>query len=557
MIETFELRPYQREAIDKLYAAYARGVRRPALVIPTGGGKTVIGTHPVADAVEAGGRVLWLAHRTELIEQAEEAIKRDSSGMSVGVLQAQRREVDRQVIVASVQTAVRPGALSLLRGAGLRLIVIDECHHAVAPSYLTILRELGAYEAHGPLVLGLTATLDRTDGLALGDVWEEVAHTIELQELIRLGFLLPPRGIRVKVDGLDLRGIKRSRSESGLDDHAVAQAMTDSLAPAAIARAVLEHCPGRKGVAFLPTVDLSKEQARVFAEHGLHSVHIDADTPKQVRREIWRQARAGRYDVVCNVGIATEGTDVPIWSFVVMGRLTSSSVLFTQMLGRGLRLAPGQRDCVVLDVAGVTGRHRIRTLADLMGADRPEDIPDELAEFFDIEDDVEIDDTPSPRSDDPEPAVGADGALTAELIDLFSASHTAWQRSPRGVWFLPTGDGRAVVLAPGQELETYDVLWTDGALVHEDSVPLDAAMSWGERAAKAAAKPLSLEKAAPWRSRKTSRADRLAAIYGGARPDDVLDAGGLAAVRDARWAAEAVDTMPAVAQVSPAGYWTT
>lgn len=554
-VETFELRDYQQETIDDLYRLWGMGWRRIVGVMPTGGGKTVLGVKPVADCIAAGRRVLWLAHRTELIDAAEEKLKADSSGLSVGVLQGTRRQFDRHVIVASVQTAVRPAALAMLGRLGIGLIVIDECHHSVAPSYMTIMRELGALSDDGPRVLGLTATLGRADGLALSELWQAVAKPVEMGRLIRDGWLLQPRGIRVKVEGLDFRQVRKSRGESGLDDGAVARAMSESLAPAAIARAVVEHCAGRRGVAFLPSVELSKEQARVFCEHGLRAVHIDADTPKEVRRELMRRAKAGAYDVVCNVGLFTEGTDVPIWSYAVLGRPTSSEVLFTQMIGRPLRPYPEQVDALLLDVVGITGRHRIRSIVDLEGVPMVDEIPDDLAEYLD--DDAPADDEPREAHDaDPTPE-GADGQLVVELVDLFSASHTAWQQSPRGVWFLPTGNGRAVFLAPGQEPGTYDVRWSSGELVHEDSVPLDAAMTWGEKAAKsAAARPV--EREAKWRKRKATLADKWAALSAGARPDEFgREAGGVTDVLDRQWAGNAIDLLPCVEQVTPAGYWTT
>ncbi|HYD28907.1 DEAD/DEAH box helicase [Brevundimonas sp.] len=560
MAEALTLRPYQQRAIDKTYAAYGAGRRRVPLVLPTGGGKTVVFARAAVDCVAAGAPVLVLAHRTELIDSAEEKLLSSSAGLSVGVLQGRRREVDRAVIVGSVQTVVRPGALGLVAARRPGLVIVDETHHIAAPSYQTILRGLGVFEPTGPLLLGVTATLGRADGLALGDTFDgPPSEVVPMDELIRDGWLLRPRGVRVKVEGLDFSRVRTSRtSDSGLDDRAVAQAMSDALAPAAIARAVLEHGKGRRGVAFLPSVELSKEQARVFAEHGLRSIHVDADTPKAVRKEIIKRARLGEYDVVCNVGLFTEGTDVPIWDLVVLGRPTSSEVLFQQMAGRGLRPYPGQTDCLVLDVVGATGRHRLRSVVQLEGAEMIEDLDDELKQFDD-ESDVDDDEPKTVGAPTPDELHGVDGELGYELIDLFSASHTAWQRSPRGVWYLPTGSGAAVILVPAAEVDRYDVRWTDGELVHEDPCDITAAMSWGEKAARARAER-PLERAAAWRGKRLTRSERIAAIYAGEAPGGEqapTTVGALVEAQDARWAATAIDTLPCVEQVSPAGYWTT
>lgn len=558
--ETLTLRDYQQETVDAVYAGYGSGLRRLAAVLPTGGGKTVVFAKTAVDCARSGRSALVLAHREELTDQAEEKLRRDSRGLRVGMLQGRRREFDADLLVASVLTATRPGALNVLCTRPPGLVIVDECHHVAARSYQTILRELGCFTDTGPLVLGVTATLNRHDGLALGDTFQDVAHTVPIERLIADGYLLPPRGIRVKVEGLDFSRVRASRtSQTGLDDKAVAQAMSDALAPAAIARAVLEHGKGRHGVAFLPSVELSKEQARVFAEHGLRSIHVDGDTPKAVRKEIFRRARLGEYDMVCNVGIATEGTDVPIWDLVVLGRPTSSEVLFQQMAGRGLRPYPGQRDCLVLDVVGITGRHRLRTLKDLGGAPAEDELDDDLLQFDEDAEPGEQGDTEGREG--PADAVageGADGPLVHELVDLFSASHTAWQRSPRGVWYLPAGDGRAVFLAPAGEVDSYNVGVSDGGppdWIHL-ACDLTAAMGWGDKEARNIAKR-DLDRGAEWRQAKLKRVDRVRAIYAGAATtDDLVSAGSLADAQDAAWAARHIDTLSCVSEVSPWGYWT-
>lgn len=553
--ETFALRDYQQDTVSGLYASYGRGNRRVATVLPTGGGKTVVFSHVAADAVRAGRRSLVLAHRTELIDAAEEKLLGSSAGMSVGVVQGRRREFDRDVIVGSVQTIVREGALNVLRSRDLGLVVVDECHHIAAATYQTILRELGVFTDAGPLLYGVTATLGRGDRKSLGDTFEDVAHAVPMTDLIRDGHLLRPKGLRVKVEGLDLSRVKRSRtSESGLDDRAVAAAMSESLAPAALARAILKHGKGRHGVAFLPTVELSKEQARVFNEHGINAIHVDADTPRAARKEIIRRARLGEYDMVCNVGLFTEGTDVPIWDLVALARMTSSDVLFQQMAGRGLRPYPGQSDCLVMDFVGLTARLHIRTVVELEGVEMIDELDDELKAF-----DEEI---PEPERDEPGHAPpaepGIDGELVSELVDLFGASHVAWQHSPRGVWYLPGGNGYAVFLAPADEVDRYDVYeHVDGAprLLHEDPCDISAAMAWGEKAVRErAARDVSRD--AGWRRGKVKRADRLTAVFRGlATPDELTGAGALVDARDRAWAGSVIDVLPSVADVTPSGYW--
>lgn len=523
------LRPYQSETIEKVYATFEEGFRRVAIVLPCGGGKTFTGGHIIRDAIAMGLRVLWLAHRTELIDQAAAAFR--ELGLDVGVLQGAQRDVYRDVVVASVATAVRDGGLGLLRAARIGLVIVDECHHISAKSYQTLLSELGALSDNGPRLLGVTATLDRADGLRLGDTFQTVAHVVTPEPLIADGFLLRPRGIRVRVEGLDLSTVKRSRtSESGFDDRAMAAAMHDSLAPAAIARAVLEHGTGRCGVAFMPSVELSKEQAQVFQEHGITAVHVDADTPKAVRAEIVRRARLGEYQMVCNVGLFTEGTDIPIWSMVVMGRKTSSPVLFQQMAWRGGRAYGEQRDFVVLDPVGVTGRHKLQTLNNLEGVEIPEDMPDELAVF-----DEDISESVSDDVDDACTAAaaqaGADGELEHEMFDLFGRSSAAWRRSPGGRWYLRAGERTAVTLETIDDA-SFDV-WHGQECIAE-GLTLTDAMREGESV------PGADVRGDGWRSAPlTGRALMDAFFRGGASAAG--SAGAYEDLRSADWAAKHVD----------------
>ena len=208
------LRDYQQETVDATYADLLNGHRRLANVLPTGGGKTHVFTRYALDTAAAGQQAVVLTHRQELTDQAEEKLLGASSGLGVGVLQGRRREVDRPLLVASILTACRPGALSLLKQTKPGLIIVDECHHAAANSYQVLFRELGVLDGSGPRLIGVTATLDRADGLALGDTFEKVSATIPIKRLIDAGWLLRPRGVRVKIEGLDLSRVHSSRTST-------------------------------------------------------------------------------------------------------------------------------------------------------------------------------------------------------------------------------------------------------------------------------------------------------------------------------------------------------
>lgn len=506
---TLRLRSYQKELVEGAVKLWRDGHRRIAMVMATGGGKTPTAMTIADMSLGAGRPVLWLAHRSELIDQAIDKARQVTAGRRIGRLQGRDKQYRAEIVVGSVQTASTPGTLALLRERRWGLIVVDETHHVAADTYQRILRELDAFKPSGPLVLGVTATLDRSDGLALGETFEAVVDPrIGLIDLIRHPdgpYLVPPRGIRVRIADLDLNRIKRTAGD--YNSGALGAAMSAAMAPARIVEGWTEHAKGRPTVAFLPTVATSIEQAEAFQAAGYRAVHLDGTTPPGVRESALEAFRRGEVDVLCNVGLFTEGTDLPSISCVILGRPTSSTGLYQQMVGRGLRLHPGKRDCVILDVTGVTGRHRLATLASLSGADTPEDMPDDLLLYEDDEVQAETVEDLSAEPDEPEPTEYADGNTVHELVDLFGQSHSSWLRTRGGVWFLPTPHG-FVFLRPRAEAERYDLAYyahagaTVGAL--RDDLTIEYAMAAGDE--YVASVPMwQLERDAAWRKQRSSR----------------------------------------------------
>lgn len=469
-----KLRSYQRELVDGALALWGDGNRRIAAVMATGGGKTPTAMTIAEMSVAAGHPVLWLAHRTELIDQAIDKARQVAPGRRIGRVQGRDRQIKAEIVVGSVQTCSTEATLRLLKERTWGLIIIDETHHVVADTYLRVLRELHAFDPAGPLVLGVTATLDRGDDRALGQVFEAVVEPrIGLVDLIRHPegpFLVPPRGIRVRIAGLDLDKVKRVAGD--FNSAALGAAMSDALAPQKIVEAWCEHAKDVPTMAFLPTVAFSIEQAQAFNDAGFAAVHLDGTTPAAERAQALEDFRAGKIVVICNVGLFTEGTDLPSIGCVIMGRPTSSGTLYRQMVGRGLRLHPGKLFCWILDVTGVTARHNLATLVSLGGAESPEELPDELLMYEEDDEDVvgEADEdrsVPDGGGRDDEPIVYADGDLAHELVDLFGASHSSWLRTRGGAWFVPAGSAGYLFLRYAGS-DRYD-LWgvTPGGATHE------------------------------------------------------------------------------------------
>lgn len=555
-----KLRDYQAEAIAATRQAWARGVRRPAIVLPTGAGKTVVFSHVVTMMRELGVTSVILAHRDELIEQAAAKLRAVAPDLRVGIWKADRREWrGRDVVVASVQSLSRAERRAELACMGARLVIVDECHHAVANTYMAVLEDLGCFEEggleSGAAALGVTATLGRTDRVRLDQVWQEVAYQRSILDMIGDGYLTNAKGLRVKIEGLDLSGVRRSRGD--WQDGALAEAMHEALAPKAIARAYVEHASDRRGIVFAPTVALAHEIAEAFAAEGITAAGVDGGMSTTDRRRVLADFSRGDLQVVTNCMVLTEGYDAPWCSCVVIARPTSSAPLYIQMAGRGLRPAPGKADCLIMDVVGVTGKHRLASVVDLAGADRVEKLPPELAEYDEIDLFAAMQE-PEKGAGGPAWQMGAkDGPLVAEIVDLFSASRRSWLRTARGVWFLPAGKGHMVFLAPGADVGAYRVgICPNHAAGGEwlrEGVDLEMAMSIGEQRAAREHGYIS-QRSASWRKGQPGSTQLDMARRMGVEPG-AFDRGELSDAISVAVATQRLDHVGCMATVTERGYW--
>lgn len=526
MSSQLPLRDYQRDALDAVRAAWSRGVQRPAVVAPTGAGKTVMFSHLIHDRIawedhRQQGRALVLVHRDELADQAIEKIKAVSPGLRVGKVKAGVNDVDADVVVASVQTLAvqsRLDQLLLSRGGPFTLVVADECHHAVAPSWRHVMTELGCFPQgqkltgpdHCPLpdVVGFSATLARGDGIGLGSVWQEVAYAISLTRLIRRGHLADVRGIQVAVEDLDMSGVHRSGGDYQMGS--LGDAMNDSSAPDVVAAAYREHASDRPGVVFAPTVDTAVAMADALNAADIRTEVISGETPREERQLIYKRYREGDVQVLANCMVLTEGFDAPWASCAVIARPTQSAPLYTQMVGRVLRPWPGKADALVLDVVGVSGKHKLATLIDLdpgvVVTIKPDQTLAEAAEESEL----------AAIADEREREQAArQSRLTTKLVDLFAQSTSVWLRTRAGVWFIPTREGE-FFLWPNAEPGKWDacVAPIDGYknLPWERrhvGLDLSTAMSWAQVEAEEADASVAI-KAASWRVRggKASEAQK-------------------------------------------------
>lgn len=358
------LRDYQLEALAAIKSAAARGVARQLVCLPTGTGKTVVFSHL---ARQRAGRVLILAHRDELIQQAVAKLREVDPRMTVGV--ALERGVSRsdppRVLVGSVQALSLPKRLA--QGVPtFRTVIVDEAHHAPAPSYHRLLDALGAFSPDGPLVVGFTATPTREDDRPLSGVWEEIVYKKGLVDMISRGYLTDLRALQIRL-ATDFSQIPTVRGD--IDQEAVGALLRDMHVPDLIASTYVEHARRRPGLVFAPTVGIAMEMAAAFELAGISAAAVSGKTPAKERRRILADFNAGRLQVVVNCGVLTEGFDSPRVACVVIARPTKSKGLYIQMIGRGARVHPSKADCLVLDIAGATRSHDLVTSASLFSAE--------------------------------------------------------------------------------------------------------------------------------------------------------------------------------------------
>lgn len=338
-----KLRPYQLQVIQEVRAAIKSGKRRILVVVPTGGGKTTIGGSIIHSSVSNGNRVLWLAHRKELVDQAFERIsdKRIGFGIPAGVIMAGARPTRRhQVQVASIQTLLkrdRPEA---------KVVLVDEAHHSVSPSFLTLLDQYS-----DSVVVGLTATPYRLDGRGLGDVYDAIVAPIGIPELQAQGFLTPvryfgtPKDLEPKTD--DVRTVAGDYDTKQLYQKFDKRELYDG-----VVANYQRFANGTRAIVFNINVEHSLKTVEAFRAAGISAHHVDGETPRAERERILRAFKNAEFDVLCNVNILTEGFDLPAIECVILNRKTKSKALYLQIVGRGLRPSPGKDCCLVIDQGG-------------------------------------------------------------------------------------------------------------------------------------------------------------------------------------------------------------
>lgn len=378
-----ELRPYQQEARTAVESEWESGNSRTLLVLPTGCGKTIVFAKISEDRVRQGDRVLILAHRGELLDQAADKIK-TATGLICSTEKAEQSCLDSlsrwyRVTVGSVQTLMRQSRLDRFAPDYFQTIIIDEAHHAISDSYQNVLRYFS-----GARVLGVTATPDRGDMRELGSVFDSLAYEYTLPRAIKEGYLSPIKAVTIplKLDlsnvGMQSGDFKPGDLDTALDPYLYQ-----------IAEEMKKYCKNRKTVVFLPLIKTSQKFRDILNGAGFSAAEVNGNS--EDRAQILADFDSGKYNVLCNSMLLTEGWDCPSVDCVIVLRPTKVRSLYCQMVGRGTRLCEGKDHLLLLDFLWHTERHELCRPAHLICDNKEiaEKMTEDLAENAGCEMDIE------------------------------------------------------------------------------------------------------------------------------------------------------------------------
>jgi len=339
------LRPYQQESIDKIQAEWSKGHKKTLLVLPTGTGKTIVFTKLAEELVKQGKRVLIMAHRGELLEQAADKLFK-TTGLRAAVEKAENTSIDSfyRVVVGSVQTLQREKRLNQFDPDFFDVIIVDEAHHILSDGYQRVMNYFKSAK-----VLGVTATSDRGDMRNLGEYFDSLAYEYSLPAAIKDGYLSPIKALTIPLT-LDLTGVKQQSGDFSTKD--LGTALDPYLYQ--IADEMAKQCMDRKTVVFLPLVKTSQKFKDILNSKGFRAAEVNGESDD--RKEILQDFDNGKYNVLCNSMLLTEGWDCPTVDTIVILRPTKVRALYSQMVGRGTRLSPGKKELLILDFLWHTER---------------------------------------------------------------------------------------------------------------------------------------------------------------------------------------------------------
>lgn len=487
------LRSYQSDCLRTVIQNRRKGVARQLVCLPTGTGKTVIFAYLIK---MMQSKALILVHRDELLNQAQDKLLTVWPEAKIGVVKAQRNELHYSVTIASVQTLSRKSRLRQVESMNYKLIVTDEAHHAVANSYKRIYDSL-LKEGQRQLHLGVTATVNRSDKVGLGKVYQKIVYHRTLLEMIREGWLCDLRCIKVTT-GVSLGSVRTRAGDFATNE--LADVVNTTNRNELIVEAYEKHAGECLTLCFTVNVQHAHDLAEAFQKAGVKAIALSGKTPLEERRETLRKFHKREIDVICNCQLLTEGFDEPAIDCIILARPTKSNMLYIQMIGRGTRSFPNKKDCIILDVADNSGRHRVVQLPDLVGLKREHKMDGKktLMEFVAGERKIEA------------TTLYGRGIITSD-VDLFAGSDLVWISADDRYILNLADQGRIYISPTKHRSDRYAVIHRskDGQSQFLTPKPID--INWALGIADAAAakimkgKTILIRKDAEWRIRPASK----------------------------------------------------
>jgi len=346
-----ELRDYQEKAITELREYIKNGLTKVIMALPTGGGKSIIFGKIIANAVERGKTILWLVHRRNLVYQMRDVL--EQFGIECGLIMA-GNESDTKLLVqlGTIQTYSRRLNLDTLYNnrfyIDADLVLIDEGHRSLSKTYMDVIELY-----HDKIIISCTATPMRADQRGVGEVYDSIADIAGVQQLTEQGYLSPARYFAPSTP--DLQDVKIA-----MGDYIVKQLdkkMNKTKLNGDIVENWLKNGENRQTIVFCVNVKHSIAICDEFKRQGISAEHLDAKSSDNDRDDVFSRMESGDTRIICNVGLYQEGLDVPAVSCIVMARPTKSMGLYRQCCGRGLRVFPGKKDCLIFDHGGVIEEH--------------------------------------------------------------------------------------------------------------------------------------------------------------------------------------------------------
>lgn len=371
-----KLRPYQRQTIDAIIADWRAGYTDVLVTMATGGGKTIVFLQLLDEVLQTDERALILAHRNELIHQPYERLAQfwPERHQQAGIVMAEQNDAAAQIVIATVQTLQSEKRLmQMLAHGAIDYLIIDEAHHAAAASYRRVINTL---RAHNPNLrhVGVTATPIRADDKRLGEIYQHEAAHFGIRELVKSGYLAPPRWLAIQT-GISLADVRITGSgdEQDFSQRGLANVFETENCFDLVVESHQKYAADRPSIAFTVSVEGAYSLAETFRNAGVNAAAADGTTAAAERRRVLDDFRSGQLQVLCNVALWTEGLDLPQASCVHQVRPTKSDGLYTQMIGRILRLFAGKTDALILDYAPLEARN-IAMLGDVLGVDARKEV---------------------------------------------------------------------------------------------------------------------------------------------------------------------------------------